>query len=166
MISRYPQTKERNLEIEKIFSLVIEAIVSIRRAKATIELGNSKIAKAYVKLNGDVNLSEASNYIALLAKCENIEFTSSKIDGAISDVSENLQSFIPLEGVDMSAIIMRLRSQKTKLGKEIAKLSGMLKNEKFVANAPSEVIEANKSGLANAQEQLKKIDSELMKFDK
>ena len=166
MISRYPQAKERNLEVEKIFSLVIEAIVSIRRAKATIELGNSKIAKAYVKLSGDVNLSEAANYIALLAKCENIEFTSTKIEGAISDVSENLQSFIPLEGVDMSAMIMRLRSQKTKLEKEIAKLESMLKNEKFVANAPSEVIEVNKSGLANAQEQLKKIDSELMKFDK
>ena len=101
-----------------------------------------------------------------LAKYENIEFTSTKIDGAISDVSENLQSFIPLEGVDMSAMIMRLRSQKTKLEKEILKLEGMLKNEKFVANAPAEVIEANKSGLANAQEQLKKIDSELMKFDK
>ncbi|WP_141089125.1 class I tRNA ligase family protein, partial [Campylobacter concisus] len=49
MVMSYPEIKERNLEVEKKFELVIEAIVAIRRAKATIDLGNSKIAKAFVK---------------------------------------------------------------------------------------------------------------------
>ena len=161
MVEAYPQANERDLQMEKTFGLVIEAIVAIRRAKATIEQGNSKIAKAFIKLNGNENLTKATNYISLLAKCEQIEFCDAKIENAARDVSENLEAFVPLEGVDMSAVIMRLRSQKTKLEKEIAKLSAMLNNEKFVASAPQAVVEANREGLASAAQKLEKVDSEL-----
>ena len=164
MIEAYPQANERDLQIEKTFELVIEAIVAIRRAKATIEQGNSKIAKAFIKLNGNENLTEATNYIALLAKCEQIEFCDAKIENAARDVSENLEAFVPLEGVDMSAVIMRLRSQKTKLEKEIAKLSSMLNNDKFVASAPQAVVEANREGLQSAQEKFAKVCDELKAF--
>ena len=161
MIEAYPQANERDLKTEKTFELVIEAIVAIRRAKATIEQGNSKIAKAFIKLNGNENLTEATNYVSLLAKCEQIEFCDAKIENAARDVSENLEVFVPLEGVDMSAVIMRLQSQKTKLEKEIAKLSSMLSNEKFIASAPQAVVEANREGLASATQKLEKVDSEL-----
>ena len=164
MIEEYPQANGRDLQIEKTFELVIEAIVAIRRAKATIEQGNSKIPKAFIKLNGSENLTEATNYIALLAKCEQIEFCDAKIENAARDVSENLEAFVPLEGVDMSAVIMRLRSQKTKLEKEIAKLSSMLNNEKFVASAPQAVVEANREGLQSAQEKFAKVCDELKAF--
>ena len=164
MVEEYPQANERDLQIEKTFELVIEAIVAIRRAKATIEQGNSKIPKAFIKLNGNENLTEATNYIALLAKCEQIEFCDDKIENAARDVSENLEAFVPLEGVDMSAVIMRLRSQKTKLEKEIAKLSSMLNNEKFVASAPQAVVEANREGLQSAQEKFAKVCDELKAF--
>ena len=164
MVEAYPQANERDLQIEKTFELVIEAIVAIRRAKATIEQGNSKIPKAFIKPNGNENLTEATNYIALLAKCEQIEFCDAKIENAARDVSENLEAFVPLEGVDMSAVIMRLRSQKTKLEKEIAKLSSMLNNEKFVASAPQAVVEANREGLQSAQEKFAKVCDELKVF--
>ena len=164
MVEEYPQANERDLQIEKTFELVIEAIVAIRRAKATIEQGNSKIPKAFIKLNGNENLTEATNYIALLAKCEQIEFCDAKIENAARDVSENLEAFVPLEGVDMSAVIMRLRSQKTKLEKEITKLSSMLNNEKFVASAPQTVVEANREGLQSAQEKFVKVCDELKVF--
>ena len=164
MIEAYPQANERDLQIEKTFELVIEAIVAIRRAKATIEQGNSKIAKAFIKLNGNENLTEATNYVSLLAKCEQIEFCDAKIENAARDVSENLEVFVPLEGVDMSAVIMRLQSQKTKLEKEIAKLSSMLSNEKFIASAPQAVVEANREGLQSAQEKFAKVCDELKAF--
>ena len=164
MVEEYPQANERDLQIEKTFELVIEAIVAIRRAKATIEQGNSKIPKAFIKLNGNENLTEATNYISLLAKCEQIEFCDAKIENAARDVSENLEAFVPLEGVDMSAVIMRLRSQKTKLEKEITKLSSMLNNEKFVASAPQTVVEANREGLQSAQEKFVKVCDELKVF--
>ncbi|WP_297960305.1 valine--tRNA ligase [uncultured Campylobacter sp.] len=162
MVMRYPHPGERDERIEELFSLLIEAIVSIRRAKATIELGNARVAKAYVK--SAVDLSAAADYIKTLAKVDEVEFTQQNIANSARDVSESLETFVPLEGVDLSGVISRLNAQKTKLQKEIEKLSNMLNNEKFVASAPQAVVEANREGLQSAQEKFAKVCDELKAF--
>ena len=162
MVMRYPHPGERDERIEELFSLVIEAIVSIRRAKATIELGNARVAKAYVK--SAVDLSAAADYIKTLAKVDEVEFTQQNIANSARDVSENLESFVPLEGVDLSGVISRLNAQKAKLQKEIEKLSAMLGNEKFISSAPAAVVAANREGLQSAQEKFAKVCDELKAF--
>ncbi|MEE6548478.1 valine--tRNA ligase, partial [Campylobacter jejuni] len=141
-----------------------ESIVSIRRAKSLIDLGNSKIEKAYIKFNDKKIKDEIKaymNFIIMLAKCEQIEFSEEKLPKAICDVSENLEIFITLENVDLSGILTRLENQKNKLEKESFKLNSMLSNEKFIANAPKEVVEQNKEALENLKIQLEKISVEL-----
>ncbi|MSN97039.1 valine--tRNA ligase [Campylobacter sp. FMV-PI01] len=165
MLSNYPKISKNDEEIEKLFSILIEAVISIRRAKAVIDLGNSKIPLAYVKLSSNIDLNDAIKFIKLLSKCEDVKFTDSKIENSITDVSENLSTFVPLSGVDTSEFVRRLNAQKTKLEKEIAKLENMLGNEKFIANAPASVIETNKTGLENAQNQLSKVLSELKSLE-
>ena len=162
MVMRYPQPGERDERIEELFSLVIEAIVSIRRAKATIELGNARVAKAYVK--SAVDLSAAADYIKTLAKVDEVEFTQQNIANSARDVSESLETFVPLEGVDLSGVISRLSAQKAKLQKEIEKLSAMLGNEKFISSAPADVVAANREGLQSAQEKFAKVCDELKAF--
>lgn len=165
MIAQYPKIALQNEnDIENTFSLLIESIVSIRRAKSLIDLGNSKIEKAYIKLNNPIfekELNSSIVFIKTLAKCENIEFTNQKLEKAICDVSDNLEIFITLDNVDLSGIISRLENQKAKLEKESDKINSMLGNEKFVANAPKEVVEQNKNSLSNLQIQLEKISVEL-----
>ena len=165
MIDKYPQAGEINEKTEKIFSLIIEAVVSIRRAKATIDLGNSKIPLAYIKLNENINLENELEFIKLLAKCEDVKFVNEKVTDAVADVSQNLSVFVPLSGVDLSEILKRLNAQKTKLEKEILKLEGMLKNEKFIANAPAEVVQTNREGLKNAKDQLSKVENEIRSLE-
>nr|WP_314069616.1 valine--tRNA ligase [uncultured Campylobacter sp.] len=162
MVMRYPHPGERDERIEELFSLVIEAIVSIRRAKATIELGNARVAKAYVK--SAVDLSAAADYIKTLAKVDEVEFTQQNIVNSARDVSERLETFVPLEGVDLSGVISRLSAQKAKLQKEIEKLSAMLGNEKFISSAPADVVAANREGLQSAQEKFAKVCDELKAF--
>lgn len=161
MIMPYPKATKQNSEIEAKFSLIIESIVAIRRAKATIDLGNSKIPLAYIKLNEKINLENELEFIKLLAKCEDVKFVDNKVTDAVADVSQNLSVFVPLSGVDLSEILKRLNAQKTKLEKEILKLEGMLKNEKFIANAPAEVVQTNREGLENAKDQLSKVENEI-----
>ena len=162
MVMRYPQPDGRDERIEELFLLVIEAIVSIRRAKATIELGNARVAKAYVK--SAVDLSAAADYIKTLAKVDEVEFTQQNIANSARDVSESLETFVPLEGVDLSGVISRLNAQKAKLQKEIEKLSAMLGNEKFISSAPADVVAANREGLQSAQEKFAKVCDELKAF--
>jgi valyl-tRNA synthetase len=160
MVMSYPSDTSKDEEIEKIFSLVIESIVSIRRAKATIDMPG-KIESVSIKLNEDIDLTKAIPFIKLLGKSGEVNLVNSKVENAIRDVSDNLEVFIPLSGIDLTPIITRLNNQKAKLEKEVAKLNGMLSNERFVANAPKEVVETNKKALSDAKEKLEKIDEEL-----
>jgi valyl-tRNA synthetase len=161
MVMRYPTDTTRDETIESVFALVIEAIVSIRRAKATVDLGG-EIDRVAIKLNDtSIDLESAKKYIQRLARVKEVAFVSEKEPNSVADVSDNLEVYIPLEGIDLAPIISRLKNQKTKLEKEVQKLRGMLSNEKFVANAPEAVVEENRKGLEAAEEKLAKVESEL-----
>ncbi len=164
MVMRYPKNIEQNREIENIFNLIIESIISIRRAKANIDFANKKIERAYIK--SSIDLKGYEKYIEFLAKVEKIEFVEEKIENCVTDVSENIETFISLENVDLKPIIDRLNNQKIKLEKEIVKLNKMLSNQKFIENAPKKVVEENRKVLKEAKERFLKIEEELKSFNR
>ncbi len=160
MIQNYPVSGEQDLEIEKQFEIIMDSIVAVRRAKTLVDMGNQKIAEAYVKT--DLDAKELMGpFIARLAKVEELKFTDTKIENSVSDISEYVEVYIPTGSIDLAPIIARLSKQSEKLDKEIGKLNGMLNNERFVANAPAEVIETNKAALADAQDKQVKIQDQL-----
>ena len=175
MIKEFPKDIAKNQNIEAMFDIIQEAITAIRRAKVIIDMGNSRIEKAYIKVDSSIlsqdkfslanNIEEfytiAKPFIEKLAKVENIEFVESKQQNCITDVSDNLEVYLPTSEIDMTPIINKLTKQKEKLEKEINKLQGMLNNEKFIANAKPEVIETNKKGLEEALNKKEKIENEL-----
>ncbi len=161
MVMEFPNHTQQDSEIENIFSLVMEAIVGIRRAKATLDLPSSAVDSVHIKLNSDIDLSSGAKYISKLTKVENINFVSEKVENSVADVGNNLEVYISLEGIDLAPIIKRLQAQKAKLEKEVGKLNGMLGNERFVANAPEDVLTKNRELLANAQSKLEKVENEL-----
>jgi valyl-tRNA synthetase len=166
MIDSYPSNTTQDKDIEELFTIIQEAIVSIRRAKVVIDLANQKIDKAYIKVGHKIDTKLATPYIKKLAKVENVEFVDSKVQNSISDISDNLEVYLPTDEIDLSPIITKLTRQMDKLDKEIAKLNGMLNNEKFVANAPQKVIDENTQALANAEAKLAKVKIELDSFGK
>ncbi len=161
MVMHYPKDLAKNEEIESMFAIIEEAIVSIRRAKVVIDMGNSKIEKAYVKLDKNIDKELAKPFIEKLAKVESIEFVETKVENSITDVSNNLEVYLPTAQIDMSAITDKLTKQKEKALKEFDKLNSMLSNERFVANAPANVVEENKKALEEVKTKLEKIENEL-----
>jgi valyl-tRNA synthetase len=162
MIKKYPfKTKQR--KEEKKFEIIMDAIVSIRRAKVLVDLANQKIEKAFVKIDGlsDNDKEMMLPFIAKLAKVTDVEFTESKIENAVSDISDLCETFIPTDSIDLTPIINKLTKQDEKLQKEIGKLSGMLNNERFVANAPEDVLEKNRTALADAEAKRAKVLEQL-----
>jgi len=161
MINNFPSNIKKDEEAESLFAIIEEAITALRRAKVIIDMGNSKIAKAYIKLDKSVDTELIKSFIEKLAKVENIEFVEAKVENSITDVSDNLEVYLPTGEIDMAPIISKLTRQKEKLEKEIMKLNGMLSNERFVANAPENVIAENRAGLAAAQDKCSKVEAEL-----
>ena len=164
MVMHFPKEIKRDLEAENMFAIIEEAITALRRAKVIIDMGNSKIDKAYIKLDTQIDTEMAKPFIQKLAKVIEIEFVDEKVADSVTDVSDNLEVYLPTGEIDMQPIITKLTRQKEKLEKEIAKLSGMLNNERFVANAPAEVIAENKQALEDAENKMSKVTNELEGF--
>ena len=164
MVKPYPTFTYCDNSNLQIFELISDSIISIRRAKTTIELANQKIPKAYIKSNIAISKDFAPTfvkYVSKLAKVEEIEITSQKITHCIVDITEKVESYIPIQEINLTPIISRLEKQQEKTQKEIIKLQSMLKNEKFIANAPAQVLETNKKALIEQEEKLIKIQAEL-----
>ncbi len=160
MILPYPHKTKRRETEERLFEVIQDAIVSIRRAKTLIDLGNQKIALAFVKAEG-VNETLAKAFIERLAKVDEVRFTCNKVDNAISDIGEHVEVYLPTESIDLSPIIARLSKQLEKSQKEAQKLEGMLGNERFVANAQPQVIEKSRAELFDAQSKIAAIEEQL-----
>jgi len=164
MVQAYPEVSEVDEAIIKEFDLIMEAIVSVRRCKTLIDKGNQKIEKASVKVPAGSDVAMMKPFIEKLGKVEELSFVDAKIANCVTDVSDNLETFISTDDIDMSAIITKLTKQKEKLEKEVNKLNGMLNNERFVANAPEQVIAENRKALVEATEKMAKVEAELNGF--
>ncbi|GEQ98248.1 valine--tRNA ligase [Iodidimonas gelatinilytica] len=78
--------------------------------------------------------------------------------GAVQFVMDGASFAIPLEGViDLGEERARLDKAIAKTEKEINALSGRLSNEKFVANAPDEVVAEARNRLEQESDQLEKL---------
>ncbi|RXJ96285.1 valine--tRNA ligase, partial [Arcobacter sp. CECT 8989] len=55
MITSFPKEIAQDKETEAMFAIIEEAITALRRAKVIIDMGNSKIAKAYIKLDTKID---------------------------------------------------------------------------------------------------------------
>lgn len=163
MISAFPSEIKQDLELEQEFLTIQDCVISLRRAKATIDLANKPIKKAFINPKNEFNQlnQSALNLIQKLSRVENIEIIESKPKNCVVDVSDYCESYLPLDSVDLAPIIARLHAQEAKLQKEITKLESMLNNEKFCQNAPKEVLENNKSALDSAKEKIQKVQNEI-----
>ncbi|MGP1451004.1 MAG: valine--tRNA ligase [Wolinella sp.] len=161
MVERFPEIGKRDSEIEASFEVIIDAIISARRLKATLELANQKIPMLYIKAPNSVDERLLSLFIPRLAKVEAISIIENKPNKCVVDVSDRCEVYLPINELDLSPIITRLEKQKEKLNKEREKLESMLNNEKFITNAPANVLAQNKEALENLKERLGKIESEL-----
>lgn len=162
MISAYPKAHDMQDEVlEQHFYVIQDVIVCIRRLRAMLELGLASIESIYIKLNNSIDNILLEQFVCKLAKVQSVCITQTKPKASVGDVGEFCECYIQLEGIDLSAIISRLQSQKQKCEKELQKLQSMLNNEKFIQNAPKAVLEQNRVNLQNTQEKYDKICTEL-----
>ncbi|MDR3347067.1 MAG: valine--tRNA ligase [Helicobacteraceae bacterium] len=161
-IAPFPKASPRDLAIEEAFGYAIEAIQSIRRAKVLLEIANKPIEKAYVRLFKSVSLP--LRFVEKLSRAAKVEIVAQKQQG-VSDVSANLESIIPADSFDATAVKARLHAQSTKAQKERDKLAALLGNADFVANAPSAVLEKNRAQLAEITKKLDEINAQIGALD-
>jgi len=104
--------------------------------------------------------------IMRLARIDAISLVDVAADGAAQIVLGEATYCLPFKGVvDFGAERARLQKEIDGLDKDIKQLSGKLKNEKFVANAPEAVVQENRDRLAETQEKRIKVADALAQIE-
>ena len=104
---------------------------------------------------------EKTDIICLLAGLSGVDFLESpgdKAKGSIGTVGKGFEAFIvPGEGADPEKMVQKFKKELEKEEGNFFKLKGKLSNEKFVANAPAEVVEGEKEKLNEIQRRIEKL---------
>ncbi|HEX9703012.1 MAG TPA: valine--tRNA ligase, partial [Rhodospirillales bacterium] len=91
--------------------------------------------------------------IERLARLESVELLQGQVPkGAVQDVIDEATIILPIADViDLAAEQARLEKEIAKLDGEVQRFEKKLANEKFVANAPEEVVDTERERLGEAR---------------
>lgn len=156
MISRWPAYEERKnfVREEKEIEILKESVRGIRNVRTEMNVPLGKKAKIFVVSDREEILSaftEGRLFFQSLAGASEVVIQKDKegIAGdAVSVVIANATLYIPFEElVDISQEIERLKKEEKRLEGELARVNGMLGNERFLSKAPEDKVAAEKEKL-------------------
>jgi len=172
MLAPFPIFDQDSLDekVDQDIAWIQSLITGVRNIKGELNISPSKPVKVLLK-NSDQNdakcLNEYRGFISSLAKLESIELLSEGEKAPISStaLAGSLEILVPVAGlIDLDAESARLQKEIDKLKNEHKRLSGKLQNERFVANAPADIVEKEKEKLANTLEALTKLEDQLQEL--
>ncbi|MBQ1931388.1 MAG: valine--tRNA ligase, partial [Lachnospiraceae bacterium] len=145
MISNWPEFKDAwNFAAEEeAVELIKEAVRAIRNVRTSMNVPPSKKAHVFVVSDSDKVRDIFENgkvFFASLGSASAVDVQTDKTgiaDDAVSTVIPQAVIYMPFaELVDVAKEIERLQKEEERLTKELARVNGMLSNEKFVSKAP------------------------------
>lgn len=164
MLSAWPKkVKEtiKNNNIEEIKDI----IKTTRNIKAEKNIAGSKKGKLIISSNL-LNLKDYEPYITFLSGLESTSFVLSRVaptdQHAYAVISENTVIYLPLAGlIDTKQEKEKMEKEASSLTKIINSINQKLQNQGFIAKAPKEVVENQKSLLEETKSKLQLIESKL-----
>ncbi|HIT64050.1 MAG TPA: valine--tRNA ligase, partial [Candidatus Ventrimonas merdavium] len=170
MISSWPEYREswNFADEEKAVETIKEAVRAIRNVRTSMNVPPSKKAKVFVVSENQELLdifSHSKVFFATLGYASEVMLQKDKagIDAdAVSAVIPGAAIYMPFaELVDVEKEIERLTKEKEKLEKELARVNGMLSNERFVSKAPEAKINEEKAKLEKYTQMMAQVDERL-----
>ena len=174
MVSTWPEFREEwNFEKEENeIETIKEAVRGIRNVRAEMNVPPSKKAKVFVVTeNQEIQdiFNSSKVFFATLGYASEVTVQADKTgisDDAVSAVIPNAVIYMPFaELVDIEKEIERLKKEEERLAKEIARVTGMLGNEKFVSKAPEAKINEEKEKLVKYTQMMDQVKERLGQFN-
>ena len=143
---------------EAIAAEVISGIRTIRNEK---NIANKDQVALFVKLNEDTDKSFDS-VITKLGNLSSLTYVDEKVDGALSFRVKSNEYYIPLAGaVNIEEEIATLKQELKYTQGFLNSVMKKLSNERFVSNAPEQVIVIERKKQADAEAKIKAIEEQL-----
>jgi valyl-tRNA synthetase len=172
LLQSYPAEDDSvlNASVDAEIEWVKGVIIAIRNIRGEMNISPAKEIPVLLTKGGEQDknyLNNNTQFLSKLAKLDSITWLDETEEAPLASTQlvGNMEVLVPMAGlIDLDAELARLNKEIEKLEKEINKLSGKLGNEKFVANAPAEVVNKEKEKLEKAESSLMQLKEQLKKI--
>ena len=170
MISKWPEfTEEWHFtEDEAAVEMIKEAVRGIRNVRTGMNVPPSKKAKVFVVSESENVRNTFENgkvFFATLGSASEVmvQADRSGIDeDAVSAVLPEAVIYMPFaELVDIDKEIERLQKEEQRLTKELARVNGMLSNERFMSKAPESKVAEERAKLEKYSQMMDQVKERL-----
>jgi valyl-tRNA synthetase len=154
ILSPWPDTKDLPVDAVAIQAVsgLIDLVTAIRSVRADMSIPPAAKAALLVVAPDAEHGAELDNNIAALerlARCDGWKAVVTLPADAVQILVGGREYGLPLgDLIDLHAEAARLTREQSRLAGEIKRLEGKLSNDRFVANAAAEIVEAERAKLA------------------
>ena len=170
MISKWPEfTKEWHFaEDEAAVEMIKEAVRGIRNVRTGMNVPPSKKAKVFVVSEDEAIRETFENgkvFFGTLGYASEVVVQADKAgidEDAVSAVTSKAVIYMPFaELVDIDKEIERLQKEEQRLTKELARVNGMLSNERFMSKAPESKVAEERAKLEKYSQMMDQVKERL-----
>ncbi|MGM0550342.1 MAG: valine--tRNA ligase [Bacteroidota bacterium] len=159
MVELMPKSKGFDEKLLTDFQLVMETVSAVRNVRSDKNIANKEALRLMVKGNFD------KKYLPVLEKMANlssVEMVNEKQEGAASFIIKSTEFFIPLgDLVDVDEEIAKMQEELKYTEGFLKGVAKKLSNERFVNNAPEQVVAKEKQKQADAEAKIKVLQERL-----
>ena len=162
----YPEVRDDfdSPETAEYFTLLQDLIRGIRTLRSEFTIPPEKKIPVTVCMEGgfkaEAFFKAHEALIAQLVNTNELVLTTDKpsIEGSVAAAGSGFEAYVFIRDViDIAKEVAKLRKEQQKMEKMIKQTEGKLRNERFLSNAPEDVIEKEKSKLAEFTERAEKV---------
>jgi len=161
IVASWPVETDFDAEQIKAFEFASEVISGIRTIRKEKNLSFKESISLYV-INHENASKNFDTIIQKLGNVSEIQYASEKLDGALTFRVKSNEYFIPVAGaIDVAAEIEKLKEELSYTEGFLKSVQGKLKNERFVNNAPEQVVAMERQKEADALAKIETLKASL-----
>ncbi|WP_298760732.1 valine--tRNA ligase [uncultured Psychroserpens sp.] len=161
IIAEWPETKTVNENLISEFDFASEVISGIRNIRKQKNIA-FKDAIAFSAVNNENVSTSFDEVISKLGNLESFEYINESVEDALTFRVKSNEYFIPMEGsIDVEAEVKKLTEELNYTEGFLTSVQKKLSNERFVNNAPEQVVASEKKKEADALAKIETLKSSL-----
>jgi valyl-tRNA synthetase len=165
IVAKFPKADNKLIDkqTDADMQLIQEAISAIRNLRKQVNISPAVQVQTIIKVENNEQvalLNSYQNYFDKLAKTNDMQIAvqMQRPAKSIAAVVQNIEIYLPLSGVvDLEEEKNKLGKQQTQLEKELQKINGKLNNNKFLNNAPANIVTKEKAKQDEVETKLNKV---------